>query len=33
MNVSDLRYFVRVCDDHSISQAAGALFYDPTGHQ
>lgn len=31
MNVSDLRYFVRVCDDHSISQAAEHFFMTPQG--
>lgn len=31
MNVSDLRYFVQVCDDHSISQAAEHFFMTPQG--
>jgi len=31
MNVSDLRYFVQVCDDHSISQAAEHFYMTPQG--
>lgn len=31
MNISDLRYFVQVCDDHSISQAAEHFFMTPQG--
>jgi DNA-binding transcriptional LysR family regulator len=31
MNLSDLRYFVQVCDDHSISQAAEHFFMTPQG--